>query len=722
MAKQIYYMQNLDCPDCARKFLAAARALPGVVGAELNFAAAKLVVSGHVDWQQLQKAAARFDVALSRNNPAGGEKSKGRRLLILGLISAGLLLTELIISLFGWNLRLLLPVAVVVGGWPNFLRAGRNLRRFTFDTSVLMSVAVLGALALGEWREAALVAFLFILSDLLEAYTSGRARRSLATLLTGAPEKALRIRGDDQEEILAREVEPGDILLVRAGEKIPVDGLVIRGQSYLDQAAITGEAFPVAAGPGTTVYSGSINQMGTLTLRAEKRASDSTMAQIIRLVEEAQGKRLSFQGTVDRFAAVYTPVIIALALIISLGPPLFTGDWHAWLYRGLTLLVIACPCALALTTPAVLVTALGRAARQGILIKGGAWLERLAAVDTAAFDKTGTLTLGQPQLTAIKTYQISEEKALTYAAALESPSAHPLARILRKTARERNLSLPRVEGWKTVPGQGVQGIIDGEECYIGKLRENPTDPARELSVDESPAQNRKYDPNSTLNPQHSTLGLQESPLEAWQNQGQTIAALYIGRDLAAILAFADQPRPEAASMIGRLQQLGIKRTLILSGDNPGAVADLAQTIGVQENYGNLLPQEKVARLEAIKASGATVMMAGDGINDAPALATADVGIAMGAAGSASALEVADIALLGDDLSKIPAAVALAKRALRLIKQNIAIAIGLKCLVLLAVFPGWLTLWLAIISDMGANIIVSLNGIRLAWERQLTIDD
>ena len=722
MAKHTYYLQNLDCPDCARKFLAAAQVLPGVEGAELNFAAGKLFISGHVDWQQLQQVAVRFDMVLSRENPAGGGKNKGRRLLILGLISGGLLVAELAASLWGRDWRPLLLLAVAAGGLPNFLRAGRNLSRFSFDTSVLMSVAVLGALALGEWREAALVAFLFILSDLLEAFTSGRARRSLAALLAEAPQKALRIQGDNQEEILAQEVEPGDILLVQAGEKIPVDALVIRGQSYLNQAAITGEAFPVAASPGSAVYSGSVNQMGALTVRAQKRASDSTMAQIIKLVEEAQSKRLSFQGAVDRFAAIYTPIIIALALIISLAPPLIGGNWHDWLYRGLTLLVIACPCALALTTPAVLVTALSRAARQGILIKGGAWLERLAAVDTAVFDKTGTLTLGQPQLTAIKTYQVSEEKALTYAAALESPSAHPLARILRKTARERNLSLPRVESWKTVPGQGVQGIIDGEECYIGKLREKPADPARELSGDESPAKNRKYDPNSTLNTQHSTRGLQESPLEAWQNQGQTIAALYIGNDLAAILAFADQPRPEAASMISRLQQLGIKRTLILSGDNPRTVADLAQTIGIKENFGNLLPQEKVAQLETLKASGATVMMVGDGINDAPALATADLGIAMGAAGSASALEVADIALLGDDLSKIPAAVALAKRALRLIKQNITIAIGLKCLVLLAVFPGWLTLWLAILSDMGANIIVSLNGIRLAWEKQLTIDD
>jgi len=687
--KKRYHISGLDCPNCAAKFAKDLNKSEGVKNAEVIFASSTLILEGDISLSKLQKLSQVHNVKLaeeiSHNHQtlsAGKieEKKHKRQLQIMASIALILLICEWVVSLGGISLKWLLFPAVVIGGWSNFRKGFNNLRHLHFDTSVLMSVAVIGALFIKEWREAAMVAFLFCVSELLEIYTSDRTRASISSLVENTPQKAIRLKENKQEHISAEMLEVGDIVLVLPGEKVPVDGIVLEGSSFLNQAAITGESLPKAAAPGDAVFSGSINEMGALTIRAQKKAADSTMTKIIELVEEAQGKRSNFARFIDRFAALYTPIVLILALGVALLPPLLGGNWEEWIYRGLVLLVISCPCALVITTPVVMVSAIGNAAKNGILIKGGIWLERLAEVKIIAFDKTGTLSSARPVLTDIwSNNNTDKDEFLQIAAAIEKLSPHPLAQAVCRAAGKTEKS---ASDYQTLPGLGAKAIVEGKEVMLG---------TRKLVKDMPP----------------------EAEI-AWsrlEEEGKTVSALIREGSLLGLLAFADTLREEAPADINALRRQGIDQAVVLSGDNQGAVKNAALASGVDAYYGELLPRDKVEKIIELKEQG-TVMMIGDGINDAPALAAADVSAAMGLSGSFSALDVADIALMSDDLGKLPFAYGLARQSLKIIKQNITLAIILKLLVIMAVFPGWLTLWLAIISDMGANIIVVLNGLRL----------
>lgn len=691
--KKRYHISGLDCPHCAAKFAKDLNKTEGVKSAEVIFAGSTLILEGDISLTQLEKISQAYTLKLTEENPDNDktssaenkeEKKHKGQLQIMAVISLALLLCEWIGSFFGVSLKWLLILAVVVGGWGNFHKGFNNLRHLRFDSSVLMSVAVIGALLIQEWREAAMVAFLFCVSELLEIYTSNRTRASLSSLVESAPQKAIRLKDNQQEQISAGMVEVGDLLLVLPGEKVPVDGIVIEGNSFLNQAAITGESLPKPAAPGTAVFSGSINEMGTLTVRAQKKAADSTMAKIIELVEEAQGKRSNFARFIDRFAALYTPIVMMLALGVAVLPPLLGGNWEEWIYRGLVLLVISCPCALVITTPVVMVSAIGNAAKNGILIKGGIWLERLAGVRIVAFDKTGTLSSARPVLTDIwSNNNIDKDEFLQTAAAIEKLSSHPLAQAVCRAAGKIEKS---AGDYQTLPGFGAKAIVEGKEVMLGN---------RKLAQNMPPEAQMAWD--------------------KLEKEGKTVSALIREGSLLGLLAFADTLREEAPAAINALRRQGIEQAVVLSGDNQGAVKNAALASGADAYYGELLPNDKVEKIIELKKQGA-VMMIGDGINDAPALAAADVSAVMGLSGSFLALDVADMALMLDDLGKLPFAYGLARQSLKIIKQNITLAIILKLLVILAVFPGWLTLWLAIVADMGANIIVVLNGLRLLGYR------
>jgi len=680
-----YYIEGLDCADCARKFAENVALLPGVKKAEVNFAAATLTIEGDAPAADLDRLAKEEGFVLFQEKPVkkkgGGNKNLAGIAVVGGIaLACGLLLIGLVEN--PWWGKSFLLFAILVGGGSTFLKAVRNLKHFRFDMSVLMTVAVIGALLIGEWKEAAIVAWLFAMSAWLESYTAGTARNALAKLMENVPELAILVTPEGEKEVPAAEVKVGQRLLVRAGQKIPVDGLVVAGFSHVSEAAITGEATPLEKTAGSHVLSGSINEMGSLTIEVEKTVANSTMAQIVKLVEAAQNKEVTYQTFVNRFAAVYTPIVIVLAGFLAVLPPLlFSAEWQTWIYNGLALLVVACPCALVITTPVVLVAALGNAAKNGVIIKGGTELEKLAAATIALFDKTGTLTCGKHSLVGMMAFWGSEEEVLMKAAAVERYSQHPLALAIYQAAKDRNVAIKEAGDFRLIAGQGAEAILEGRLLRVGK----PT-----IQLPEKIA----------------------SQWQKWENQGMAVVALEEDGSLLGILALSDTVRQEAAAALAELRPQEIKPLVMLTGDNAMAAKYIAEMIGIDQVEAGLLPEDKLRLVEEYKKKG-SVLMVGDGINDAPALAAADISVAMGAAGSDTALEAADIALMSDDLMKIPYAIRLSRRALKVIRQNITFAIALKVLVFLAIFPGWLTLWLAIVADMGANILVTLNGMRLA---------
>lgn len=683
----VYRLQNLDCADCARKFEKSIQKLPGVKDARVNFAAAKLQVLGDVSLEVLQEAA-RFDNILVL--PDDGTRMAPFRTLswraLFPVVLSGIALA------FGWlagivgipGEKFILFFAIVIGGFKTFKKGFLNLGRFRFDMSVLMSVAVVGAILIGEWLEGATVAFLFSVSEWLESYTADKARRSLQGLLDMSPKTATVIRDGREEKIPVDQVEVDDQVLVRPGEKIPVDAVVIEGFSGVNQAPITGESMPVTKTAGSEVFAGTINQTGALRVQVTRKNQDTTLAQIIRLVEEAQNKKVGVQSFMDRFAGYYTPVVMILAAGIMILPPLVFGlPWHNWIYRGLTLLVVACPCALVITTPVVVVSAIGNAARQGVLIKGGTYLERLRDVNTVAFDKTGTLTQGCMEVNRVIAYQMSEDQILSLAAGVESLSEHPLALAVCRRAEEKGLSSKEAKDFQAFPGMGAGALIDNLPVQIGNKTMFSHQISEEVMTD----------------------------IKELEAGGSTVVLVGSGEKVLGLIAFSDRIRENAGTGIKALQKLKIK-TVMLTGDSRAAATVVEQCLGMDEVYAQMLPQDKVSKIEELKRQGSVVMMVGDGINDAPALAAADVSTAMGVAGTDVALETADIALMGDDLGKLSFVLQLSRQSVRIIKQNIAFAIGIKLLAILAVFPGWLTLWIAIMADMGANVLVTLNGMRL----------
>ena len=579
-------------------------------------------------------------------------------------------------------------VSAVTGGIYPARRAVSAIRSRTVDINVLMVIAVIGAIALGDWVEAASVVFLFAIAQWLEVRTMERARQAIRALIDLAPQEALVKRHGHEHRVKVDDVRVGEDIVIRPGDKVPLDGEVVAGQSDVNEAPITGESLPVDKAPGQEVYAGTINGRGALEVRITRLRRDTRLARIIHLVEAAQAQRAPVQTFVDRFARIYTPAVIAVALAIAIVPPVVMGaDASEWLYRALVLLVISCPCALVISTPVSIVAALAGAARSGVLIKGGAHLERLASVTTVAFDKTGTLTRGEPHVVdVIPLNGAVARDVLEHAAALEARSEHPIARAILRRAEEAGIRPAPASNVVALHGLGAEGVIGEQAVIVGSDRLF-TD--RQLILDQG------------------VDGLARHRLA-----GRTLVLVALAGRTIGALVVADRARESAKEAVELLREHGVRHVAMLTGDHPDTARTIAHELGLDEHRAALLPEQKHTAVRQLRAAYGPVLMVGDGVNDAPALAAADVGVAMGAAASDAALETADVALMSDELLKLPYALRLARATLRNIKTNVAISLVLKAAFLVMAIAGVATLWMAILADTGASVIVVANALRL----------
>lgn len=586
-----------------------------------------------------------------------------------------------------WISRAVYLVGIVSACWYIAPKAWLSAKRLRPDMNLLEIVAVTGAVAIGEWLEAATVSFLFAVSFVLEAWSIARARRAVEALMDLTPPTVHWAAGSQVRDVPAEDVPVGGIFVVKPGERVPLDGLVLQGESALNQAPITGESLPVHRGPDQEVFAGSINGEGTLTVESTKPASDTVLARIIRLIGEAQSKRAPSEQWVDRFARIYTPAVMILALVVALIPLTTGAVWMPWFYRALVLLVIACPCALVISTPVSIVAGLASAARHGVLVKGGLYLEAPAHLRAIAFDKTGTLTEGRPRVVEIHSFgSHTDPGLLRVAGALESQSGHPLARAVVEHVQSRGVTFPAAQDFQSIPGKGATGKVDGRTYWLGSHRHLEE---RGLETPEI----------------HALLTAQEAG-------GRTLVAISTDGTLMGVLALADAVRAETPETLRDLQEAGVRHLVMLTGDNRGTAQAVAGQAGIAEFQSDLLPEDKVTALDALVVRHGQVAMVGDGVNDAPAMARATLGIAMGAMGSDAAIETADIALMRDDLSRIPWLVHHSRRTLRVIRQNIVFALGVKAVFVVLTVVGHASLWSAIAADMGASLLVIFNGLRL----------
>ncbi len=588
-------------------------------------------------------------------------------------------------------------LAIIFGVRHVIVKAFYALKRLRADMNLLMVVAIMGAMIINEWFEAAAVSFLFSLSLAIESWSVGRARHAVEALLDLAPSTVtIKTENGQEETTPAATVAIGTAFIVKPGEKIPLDGEVLTGISSVNQAPISGESVPVTKQTGDEVFAGSINGEAVLEVKSTKLASDTTLAHIIRLVEDAHSKRAEAEQWVEKFARVYTPIVMLLAIAVFVIPPLFfAGVWQDWLYKALVLLVIACPCALVISTPVSIVAALACAARQGILIKGGIYIEAPAHLNAIAFDKTGTLTQGNPVVTGLYPYNNhNQEELLSRAAALESRSNHPLAKAILDYSKEQGVQIAHAEDATVLPGKGVTGLFNGKGFWLGS---------------------RRY----LLERGQETSEISQQAIELEQT-GKTVIAIGNDQHVCGLIAIADQPRPHIGLVLKSLKQNGIQHLAMLTGDNQVTAENIAKACGIDEVHAELLPADKVEVVSQMVEKYGNVAMIGDGINDAPALGRANLGIAMGVMGSDAAIETADIALMGDDLSKLPWLIQHSKRTLGIIRQNIIFALTLKAAFAILAFAGMATLWQAIAADTGASLLVVANGLRLLKPKGIKI--
>ncbi|WP_256676554.1 heavy metal translocating P-type ATPase [Pseudomonas sp. H3(2019)] len=587
-----------------------------------------------------------------------------------------------------WVVAIVALISILSGGLGTYKKGWIALKNLNLNINALMSIAVTGAVLIGQWPEAAMVMFLFTVAELIEAKSLDRARNAISGLMQMTPEKVTVQQEDGSwAEREAKSIDLGARVRVRPGERIGLDGEVVSGSSTIDQAPITGESLPVEKTVGDKVFAGTINQSGSLEFKVTAAANNSTLARIIHAVEAAQGARAPTQRFVDRFSKIYTPVVFVFALAVALIPPLFMGAaWFDWIYRALVLLVVACPCALVISTPVTIVSGLAAAARKGILIKGGVYLEGGHKLDYLALDKTGTITHGKPvQTDYLSLDPTVENTAQILAASLAGRSDHPVSLAIANAAVDKQLTLLAVDNFEALTGRGVRGEINGQVYHLGNHRL-----VEELGLC-SPALEEK--------------------LFALEEQGKTVVLLLDTSGPLALFAVADTVKASSREAIRQLHELGIK-TLMLTGDNPHTARAIAAQVGIDEARGDLLPTDKLKAIEGLYAKGHRVGMVGDGINDAPALARAQIGFAMAAAGTDTAIETADVALMDDDLRKIPAFIRLSRQTSNILTQNIALALIIKAIFLGVTFVGLATMWMAVFADMGVALLVVFNGLRL----------
>lgn len=696
-------VQGMDCSDEVTAIQKELRSLSGIRGIEVSLIQGSVSVAhaSNVSSDDLVGAVARtgLKAQVANNKMRHSPTNESRTVQVVAVAVSGLLGgVGLVMGWLGIASALIqrgcFAGAIIAGGSLIMPKAWRSLRQLTLDMNVLMTAAVVGAMAIDEWGEAATVVFLFSLSELLESFSLGRARRAIRSLMELAPAIANVRRGDTVVEVPVEEVEVGDRVVVKPGSRVPVDGTVSQGASSVNQAPITGESMPVEKNPGDELFAGSVNGEGSLEVAVSKSAPDSTLARIIHLIERAQSQKAPAQRFVDVFARYYTPTVFVFALLVGVLPVwLFGGDAATWVYRALVLLVIACPCALVISTPVSIVSGLTAMARRGVLIKGGAALESLGRLKALATDKTGTITQGRPEVNAVHGFSgIPQVEVVRIAAALDINSTHPLAKAVVRWAENAGIDFPRSECHRARTGRGAEAEVDGRSYFVGNHRF-----AHELGVCSSEL---------------------ERQLTEIENEAQS--AVVVGRlssgdspgQVLGILAIGDTIRPDARDAIESLHAAGIRSIVMLSGDNQRTVDAIARQAGIDRAFGDLLPEDKVEHVRKLTDVHAHVGMIGDGINDAPALASASIGIAMGAAGTDTALEAGDVVLMQDDLGKVATAIQLGRRTLRTIQTNIGFALAIKALFLVLALLGYTSLWLAILADTGATLLVVGNALRL----------
>ncbi len=668
--------------------------LAGADGYQFNPVTCELKVRGDVNQKGVTEAlvSAGFGVRIQETGSVLSLLTRHRQAVIVAI--------AIIFGLAGIALKSseslgVLPNAlfftgILLSGWNVFKRAFTALRSRVLDMNVLMTVAVAGAIAIDRWEEGAVVMVLFSIALLLESYSMERTRKAIRSLMTAAPDEAIVVRNNAELSIRAEEVQPGEHIIIKPGMRIPLDGVVVSGFSTVNQSAVTGESQPVNKSSGDVVYAGSLNDRGEVTIRVTHRYKDSTLAHISHFVEEAHQKRAPVHQTVDRFARLYTPVVLALAALIAIVPPFILFEpFGEWFYRALVLLVISCPCALVLSTPVAMISAINTAARHGVLVKGGRQIQVLSSVRSLVFDKTGTLTEGKPSVTdIIPLNSLSPMQIISTVASLEARSEHHLASAI--LAEAKNIGgeerFAPVEGFMAVPGRGVTGTVNGTTYYAG---------------------------NHEFCEEHGGCSLLvENHLARIHGEGKTSMVFGKKDEPIAILGIADKTREQSAGVVRVLGEQGINPIVILSGDDQHIANRFADRVGVSHVYGGLLPADKVRRVERLKEEHGNVAMVGDGINDAPALASSSVGIAMGVSGTDAALESADVVLMADDLEKLPFLFRLSRKTMSIVRQNIAVALGLKMVFFLLTVFGMSTLWMAVLADDGATLLVIFNAFRV----------
>ncbi len=713
-ALAVFSINGMDCPVEEKLIKSKLSGMSGVLGLEFNLMTRTLkvrhepqalpAISAALD--SLNMDARLLDAKAEKSDALPEPKIPWKKLSAAGIFAA---LSECFELIHEWNaapfgldmstwtiggysvsagLPLLFAViAILFGGLGTYKKGWLAISNFNLNINALMSVAVTGAVIIGQYPEAAMVMVLFNLSEAIEAKALDRARNAIKDLLALAPDTATALRPDGTwKEMDIREVAVGSRVRVRPGEKIALDGIVISGRSTVNQAPITGESMPVEKKNGDVVYAGSVNESGSFEFKTTAAAANSTLARIIHAVEEAQGTRAPIQRFVDAFARYYTPAVFLVAILAAVVPPLFlNGIWMDSLYTALTVLVIGCPCALVISTPVSIVSGMAAATRYGILIKGGIFLEQGRLLKWLALDKTGTITHGKPRQTdCIRTGTLDEKRIVSLAASLAARSDHPVSKAIAQSAMEAGVVLQPVEAFAAIPGQGVNGVIDGQTWHMGNRR----------MVEE-------------LNQCSADL---EKQILGLERQGKTVVALIGESRVQGLFAVADTVKNSSVQAIKELQKLGVK-TVMLTGDNEHAAETVAKQVGVDEFRANLLPEDKLSIIEQLEQRDGKVGMVGDGINDAPALAKAHIGFAMAAGGADTAIETADVALMDDDLRKIPRFISLSRATYAILTQNIALAIGVKALFFALAFTGNATMWMAVFADVGAALLVVANGLR-----------
>ena len=703
-----YFVESMDCATCVRKVEGMVGGLPGATDIRASFSKQTLQLT--LDETQTPRSTLENNMTAMGYAPSPLVKpgsatglqpapdqsrpwyasGQGKLVLVSGLLLALAFVFSFIepkFSVYGYI------AATLLGTWPLLKKAIASARfGDPFSINMLVSLAALGAVLIGQAAEGAVVVFFFAVGELLEGVAAGKARAGIQARAALTPKTALLLEGKQTREVPADSLQIGHQVQIRPGARVPADGRIVRGTSSLDDSPVTGESIPVLKTVGDQVFAGSINTDGVLSVEVEKTASDNTIARIIHMVEEAEGSKAPTARFIDRFSRMYTPGVVAVSTLVAVVPLLLMGgEWHTWLYKGIALLLIGCPCALVLSVPAAITSGVSAGARRGLLIKGGAALETLGNVKTVAFDKTGTLTAGKPTVTDIVGMNVERTEVLRLAAAVESGSNYPLAQAITREAKNQNVNLPEITDAQALPGKAVTATVEG----------------RALSV---------------VSPRHAaSLATLDATLQAqvdtFESQGRTTVLLMEGQRVLGLIAMRDEPRPDARAAIAELKAMGI-RAVMLTGDNARTGQAIAADLGL-EVQAELLPEDKLRVIADLHAHGG-VAMVGDGINDAPALAQSDVGIAMGG-GTDVALETADAALLREQVVGVPELIALSRATMSNIRLNIALALGLKAIFLVTTLLGYTNLWMAILADTGATAIVTANALRLlGWKPRATV--